>query len=342
MLRNNTLLAQQQRDHPEIRGEEIAQPVFIVGINRTGTTYLHRLLFRDERFWALRGYEIVKPTLGTDEHAELAGTPDDPRRAYFEDLTEATGIAEIFSGLHHIDVDEPEEEFGLLRQSFASWVGTVRQYLPEYARWLESNGSDQAYAHHRCALQLFNFQHRKQQGHQGQWLLKMPFHLIELEALVKAYPDALFIQTHREPAHFMASWNNLVKQIRSLSMEPRPPHVEGAEQLAFMSNMLDRAVDFREAHPELEGHWFDLNYLDLVEDPMAIVKIIYEHFNWPLEQTAVKRMDNWLLHQAQLREKEKRTRYDLSDYGLTPELVNEAFDRYRTFITERGIRSSRL
>ncbi len=86
-------------------------------------------------------------------------------------------------------------------------------------------------------------------------------------------------------------------------MEPRSPHVEGAEQLAFMSKMLDRAVEFREAHSELEGRWFDLNYLDLVEDPMAIVKIIFEHFNWPLEQTAVKRMDNWLLHQAQLRKR---------------------------------------
>ena len=125
-------------------------------------------------------------------------------------------------------------------------------------------------------------------------------------------------------------------------MEPRPPHVEGAEQLAFMSNMLDRAVDSREVHPELEERWFDLNYLDLVEDPMAIAKVIYEHFNWPLEQTAVNRMDDWLLHQAQRRKKEKRTRYDLSDYGLSPELVNEAFARYRTFITERGLRSSRL
>ncbi len=153
----------------------------------------------------------MKPTLGIDEHAELAGTPDDPRRAYFEDQTEATGITEIFFGLHHIDVDEPEEEFGRLRQSFTSWVGTLRQNLPEYARWLESNGSEQAYAHHRRALQLFNYQRLKQQGRQEQWLLKMPFHLMEWGALVKAYPDALLIQTHTEHAQFMTSWNNLVK-----------------------------------------------------------------------------------------------------------------------------------
>ncbi len=342
ILRNNVLHAQQRYEHPEIEDEEIRQPVFIIGINRTGTTYLHRLLYRDERFWALRGYELIKPVLPPEVKPEVAGTPEDPRRIYLEDMLVASGFTEVFEGLHHVDIDEPEEEFGLLRQSFCSWAGTVRHNIPAYTRWLEATGSERAYINHRRALQVFNFQKRQQQGRQGQWLLKMPFHLIELEALIQAYPDALFIQTHREPVQVMGSWNSLVERMRSRTTEPQPLHEQGREQLAFMRYMMERAVDFRLAHPELEDRWVDVNYLDLVQDPLAIVQIIYDHFGWPLSQETEDRMDDWLYWQSQRRRKEKRHRYDLADYGLTPEAVNEAFAQYRQFITDKGIRSSRL
>lgn len=85
----------------------------------------------------------------------------------------------------------------------------------------------------------------------------------------------------------------------------------------------------------------DVNYVDLIENPMATVGSIYERFDWPLEQTAIDAMEDWQERQAQQRRREKRHRYDLSDYGLTPEEVNAAFARYRNFITDRGIRSSR-
>ena len=159
--------------------------------------------------------------------------------------------------------------------------------------------------------------------------------------IIEATPDALFIQTHREPARFMGSWNSLVERVRSLSSEPRSPHDLGAEQLAFMSGMLDRAVDFRRAHPELEERWIDVNYYDLVEDPMGVIGAIHEHFGWTLEQAAVDAMTNWRLRQAVHRQRETRHRYSLEDYGLTVDEVNTAFACYREFLTSQGIRSLR-
>ena len=145
-----------------------------------------------------------------------------------------------------------------------------------------------------------------------------------------------------QPARFMGSWNSLVERVRSLSSEPRPPHDLGAEQLAFMSGMLDRAVDFRRAHPELEERWIDVNYYDLVEDPMGVIRAIHEHFGWPLEQAAVDAMTDWRFRQAVHRcWRETRHRYSLEDYGLTVEAVNAAFARYREFLTSQGIRSVR-
>ena len=340
-LRNNAALAGERQRHPEIDREEVTRPVFIIGINRTGTTYLHRLLSRDPRFWTLRGYELLEPVLTNGTYTETAWTPADVRRLRLQDVVVAAGFSESFAGVHQVDVDEPEEDFGILRQTFASWSNTNIYQVPEYGRWLEATGSRRAYAYHRRAMQHFTWQrHLRQPGQQAQWLLKAPVHLMELEALVAAYPDACFIQTHREPRQFVGSWCSLIEQVRSRISEPPSRHALGEEQLAFMSDMLDRSVRFRNAHPELQQGWCDVNYVDLVDDPWATVRRIYERFGWPLEPAALAAMEAWQARQAEQRRGERRHRYDLKDYDLTPAAVDAAFSGYREFIVSRNIRTS--
>ena len=337
-LRGNAALTRERRQHPEIDRESIDRPVFIVGINRTGTTFLHRLMARDRRFWSLRRYELAEPVLSTGEYSAVAGTLDDPRRAYMEEILSAAGFVEKLAEMHRIDIDEADEDFPLLRLSFTSWIETVGHHVPEYARWLAATGSVNAYAHHRRVMQHFTWQRRQREPIATKnWLFKMPFHLMELEALLETYPDALFIQTHREPVQFMGSWCSLVERIRSFSMEPRAPHDTGAEQLAFMCGMLDRSVQFRSAHPELESRWADVRYVDLVDEPLAVVKEIYRRFDWDLAPEAVDDMERWRLRQAEQRRQEPRHEYRLEDYGLTPESVNDAFSSYREFVAVRGI-----
>ncbi len=94
--------------------------VFIVGINRTGTTYLHRLMARDPRFWSLRGYEYAAPVLSKKEYATIGGTPDDPRRARVEEMLESSRVVELFKGVHEFNIDEPAEDFPLLSMAFGS------------------------------------------------------------------------------------------------------------------------------------------------------------------------------------------------------------------------------
>ncbi len=337
-LRNNAALAQERRQHPEIERAEIERPVLIVGINRTGTTFLHRLLSRDPKFWALRRYELTEPVLPSGDYATVAGTAEDPRRAYVEELMGATNVVDTLAGIHRIDVDEPEEDFMLLRLAFTTWVLVIAHYAPDYGRWLAATGSRNAYAYHRRVMQHFTWQ-RRQREPEGErhWLLKMPFHLMELEVLLETYPDAVFIQTHREPVQLMASWNSLVERMRSFTTEPRPPRETGAEQLAFMSDMLNGAMQFRAAHPSLARRWIDVRYADLVDDPMAVVNDIYARLGWPLEPAAARAMQAWLTLQEEQRRQEPRHEYQLDDYGLTPEGVNEAFAPYREFVAARGI-----
>ena len=337
-LRVNAALARELKEYPEIERQEIEQPVFIVGINRTGTTFLHRLLARDSGFWALRRYELTEPVLSTGEYDTVAGTDNDPRRSYAEELLNATDFVDTLEGMHRIDLNEPEEDFMLLWLAFTTWVFTVAHHVPEYGRWLAETGSRNAYEHHRRVVQHFTWQRRQRDaGSKKTWLFKMPFHLKELEALLHAYPDAVFIQTHRDPVEFMGSWNSIMDRIRTLTTEPRPPHETGKEQLAMMSRMLNGAMGIRAARADIDRRWVDVRYVDLVNDPMSVVTDIYARFGWTLASPSVEAMQDWLKSQEEERRKEPSHEYTLEDYGITAEAVNDAFKPYSKFAAERGI-----
>ena len=336
LLRENAELARERKLHPEIDNEQITKPVFIVGINRTGTTFLHRLVARDPRFWALRAYELFSPTLPNADYASVAGDADDSRRRLLQDYFEATDIPNEYAGMHPFDVDEPEEEFKLLALAFASWTSNRLRPSSPHSEWLDEIGSSYGYPHHRRVLQHFNWQRRLIESTQEskQWLFKMPFHLMELDNLIKVYPDAYFIQTHRAPKAFMGSWMSMIEHYRSQMYEPQSRHEIGIEQLNLMSKMMNRGIDFRARHPELENRWIDINFSDFVRNPMNTVSNIYEKFDWPLEASALEKMENWRKQQDKHRKREVRHRYDLADYGLSPTMVDTAFENYIEFVKQ--------
>ena len=241
---------------------------------------MHRLLSRDSRFWALRRYELTEPVLPNGEYSTVAGTAEDPRRAYAEQLLGATNVVGALAGVHRTDIDESEEDLWILWLTFSTWIFSAAYHVPNYDRWLAEAESRNAYAHHQRVMQHYTWQRRKREPRgQRHWLLKMPFHLKELEVLVETYPDAVFIQTHRDPVEVMGSWNSIVERIRGSFTEQSPPHETGPEQLAFMSGMLNNAMRFRASRPSLDDRWVNVRYADLVDDPMAVVREIYARFD---------------------------------------------------------------
>ena len=201
---------------------------------------------RDKRFWALRLYEVVQPILSTGDYATVAGTPNDPRQARIEEAYRAFDIFKVLEGVHPFGIDEPEEDFPILKTTFSSWTFGAQFHVPDYRLWLAANGLGDAYGFHHHVVQHYTWQRLQARPEQrGQWFFEMPFHLMELQTLIETYPDALFIQTHRTPAEVMGSWNSLVERARSVAMEPLSGDETGAEQLAFMSGMLNGATRFR-------------------------------------------------------------------------------------------------
>ncbi len=337
LLRQNAEIAREEQRYTGIGRERIVRPVFIVGINRSGTTFLHRLLARDDRFWALRLYEIINPVLPQGGYDAITGISDDPRYVMAEESGNTLEIFKAIESIHPFDLTAPEEDFPLFKQCFKSWTYVAQFHVPGYENWLAESDLGDAYAHHRRLVGHYTWQRQQANPeHQGQWLFKMPFHLKELESLIETYPDALFIQTHRAPAEVMGSWNSLVERVRSLITEPLSGAETGAEQLAFMSKMLNGGTGFRLARPDLADRWVDVAYTDLVRDPMAVVRDIYDRFGWSLGQPTAQEMKGWLSRQAERRRRETRHSYSLESYGLTPGGVDRAFAPYLEFAARRG------
>ncbi len=338
-LRQHAEVAGERKRFAEIGNEEVVRPVFIVGINRSGTTLLHRLMAQDGRFWALRLFELIKPVLSSGRYDTVAGTSEDLRLSQAEEASSAIEVFDALKGIHPVEFHEPEEDFPIFKFCFKSWTYASQFRVPRFARWLAESGLGDAYSFHRQMLQQYTWQRRQAQpGHEGQWLLKMPFHLKEMKALTANYPDALFIQTHRAPTEALASWCSLVDRARSVVMEPLPANETGAEQLEFMSKMLNGAARFRLENPNLEDRWFDLAYADLIHDPMAVIRKAYDRFGWDLGPSAANDMNSWLQQQEERRRHERRHSYALDDYGLTQGEVSDAFAPYLEFAAGRGIR----
>ncbi|MYE36941.1 MAG: NAD-dependent epimerase/dehydratase family protein, partial [Rhodobacteraceae bacterium] len=337
-LLKNAELAYELKRFPEILNEKISNPVFIIGINRTGTTLLHRLMSRSHRFWSPLRYEMNDPVLLDGNYKEVAWTSRDPRRKYFKSLSDAINLPERLSGLHDVNPDEPEEDFYLLNLAFTSWVLTVVNTVPGYADWIIDTGSGEAYRHHRRILQHFSWQRKQKFPHdQRNWLLKMPFHLKELETLLETYPDAVFIQTHRAPDSFMGSWFSFVERMRTIFGDEQSRIDIGRQQLAFMSDMLNEAMAIRKSSVEIDNRFMDVHYLDLVKDPIETVHRIYDHFKWELDNQSLTNMQTWLARQDRARKKESRHKYDINDYGISSDDIIKAFDPYLRFANQRGL-----
>ena len=286
LLRNNAYRAKERQRFPQINDQKIVRPVFIVGMNRTGTTYLHRLLARAGRFQVLRSFELVEPVLRSGNYAAIEHYSEDPRRTIARDTLGASGMAKALEGVHQVGIDEPEEDFPILRHAFASWISTIRYRLPEFETWLLEAGCRDAYAYHHRTMQQYTW-HRSQTcpGRSGTLALQDALSSDGTRRADRSVPGCpLHPDTPRARA-VMGSWNSLVERCA-----PSRPQRRSRNSWAGSSWRSWRAcLNGRSTSERLTPSWSTdglSELLDMVEDPMAVVAHIYDRFGWPLEEDA--------------------------------------------------------
>jgi Sulfotransferase family len=302
--------------YPEHAEVSIERPVFVTGLPRTGTTALHRLLTTDPAHQGLEVWLTQVPQ------------PRPPRRTWaadpvFQQIQAAFERHHVshpeFMAVHYLAADQVEECWQLLQQSMRSVSYECLAHLPGYSAWLRGQDWTGAYRRHRRNLQLIGLPDRDRR-----WVLKNPSHLFALDALLRVYPDALVIQTHRAPRVAIASVCSLAAQASDGWSEPFRGEVIGRDQLELWAGGLERFTAIRATCDPAQ--FCDVDYDTFVADPVGTVASVYAHFGLTLTGPARDAMRT--LHEHSARAATPPHRYALSDFGLTGRQVDERFAGY--------------
>ncbi|PWN03094.1 sulfotransferase family protein [Nocardioides silvaticus] len=301
-------------EFPQHAEVPIERPIFVVGLPRTGTTALHRLLCADPAHQGLELWltEFPQPRPPRDTWES------DPIFTAMQSAFQQHHVSNPeFMGIHYMDATSPEECWRLLRQTGKSISYESLANVPRYSAWLAQQDWTDAYDRHRQNLQLVGLHDQDKR-----WVLKNPSHLVALDSLMKVYPDALIVCTRRDPVTSIASACSLSAEATAEMSTTFVGETIGRTQL----DMLQRSwAAFTEARPKYDAAQFvDVDYREFVADPVGTVGGIYSAFDIPWSEEAraeVARID------AESRSGQARPshRYDLADYGLTEEQVRAAF-----------------
>jgi hypothetical protein len=301
-------------EHPEHADVPVERPIFVVGLPRTGTTALHRLLHADPRHQGLELWLTEYP----QPRPPRASWEQDP---IFSAMQAAFSEHHIenpeFMGIHYMDATSVEECWRLLRQTGKSISYESLANVPRYSAWLAGQDWTDAYERHRANLQLIGLNDPDKR-----WVLKNPSHLVALDALMAVYPDALIVCTQRDPVTSIASACSLSEEATAGTSTTFVGETVGRTQLEMLSRSWRTFTKARAAYDDAQ--FFDVDYREFVADPVATTRSIYDAFglDWnPEVDAAVTALD------AESRRGGKRPAhsYSLSDYGLTEAEVRAAF-----------------
>jgi hypothetical protein len=303
--------------HPEIAALPVREPVFILGLQRTGTTLLHRLLTCEPALRPLLSWEALNPAPfpGT-----IAAGARDPRMRPAE-LAERglRYLAPEFFAIHPVEAHAPEEDVLLLDLSFMSPTADATQRVPRYSAWLRDVDQRPSYRYFRRVIQLLLWQRP------GRWLGKTPHHLENLDVLLDVFPDAKVIQTHRDPVRVVASFASMMSHGRAIFSDRVDAREVGAQLAEKAVRAVTRAMAVRERAPA--GAFLDVAYDELLADPLKHVRRIYDFLGLALAPDTEAAMRRWLGENPQ--HKRGVHHYRPEDFGLDRVELARRFEPYR-------------
>lgn len=317
LLETRLRLIEHRRLNPAVAEQQISQPVFVLGLPRTGTTVLYGMLASDPAMRSPASWEVARPF-----PPESADRSSDPRIAATEkEFDNFRRLVPGIDAIHPLGAQLPQECMALQAPEFLSYEYPTTFPVPGYWSWLREQDLTSAYRFERLFLQHL------QSGYAGErWLLKTPAHLMWLDTLLAVFPDALLVHTHRNPAAVLASVSSLMFTLRSAMSDGVHRAAVGAEQLDTWTWGLARAMAVRDRIGD--DRVIDVHYRDTVDDPVGTVARIYAHFEWEMTSAVEAGVRGYL--EQNPRDKHGSHRYSLAEFGLQRDQVDEAFADYRS------------
>lgn len=313
LLRNRLYLELDWKLDPTITLRKIPKPVFITGLPRTGTTLLHSLLAQDtDIFAAPLTWEVIYPSAAQgDGRRRIRRT--ESQLKWFELLV--PGLKTI----HPVAAELPQECVAIMSHCFMSEEFDTMFDLPGYESWVEEQDQREIYWFHKRFLQ-----HLRPGAPERRFVLKAPAHLRSVEAILEVYPEAHIVHTHRHPAQVLPSLSSLIVTLKGAFSYNINPFEVGPSAVDYCARNLRKFFSSVERLPA--NSYTDVAYLDLVRNPMGVVRRIYARLGEHLTPIAEAKMERFLAENPQ--GKWGRHSYSLANFGLQPEAIEEQFRFY--------------
>lgn len=311
--------------HPEILEREIPDPVVIVGLGRSGTTRLHRLLAADPRFLHLKSWESVFPVPYPECFIARKEGRTDPRiTALNQALKAVLYLSPQVAAVHPLGTFEVEEELGLLQHSFSGQIFEIQARIPTFAEWLMTHDQHAAYEYMVVLMKIISWFRKDPQD--KPWVLKTPQHMQDLDALLRVFPNAKLVCPHRDPIKAVGSicstvWNAIVRDSDSLTSD-----WVGPEWLDKTERMLHKTLRLRD-EMVAPGNQHDIQYADITADWQGALQGVYDFLKLPFTSEARGNMQAWLDSNRQ--HKHGAHKYSLADFGLDAQEVDRRLMFYR-------------
>jgi hypothetical protein len=224
---------------------------------------------------------------------------------------------------HELRADGPEECFFMLANS-AFFVQQIMGFTGySYARELLQMNVSGAYDDLRLQYQILS----AQQAPGRRWVMKCPMHTWYLDDLMRAFPDARIIQTHRRAAEAIPS----VCSLSSIMAQPMATDFDAIRHGAFFTEYcrsgIDRASASRARIPSEQV--LDVRLSDLSRDAVGTLRQVYQGFELPWDDSLPKRIEAHLAAEEQHRQKlGRRHDYTAEQFGLCEEKLTRDFADY--------------
>lgn len=314
ILQNRLRVEDTFKRHPEIEELEIESPVIITGLQRTGTTRLHRLLAAHPQIRSLSSWEALNP-------APLPNDPKNKKRISFAKTAEKAlrFMSPDFFAIHPVEFEAPEEDVLLNDMTLLSAVSEATMNVPSYATWVNQQDTIFPYRYMKRILKLLQWQNPKER-----WVLKTPEHLGQMKAIQAVFPDAKIIHTYRDPLKVIPSFSSMLFHSNRIFSNQVNASKLAKHWMAKDIKMIKNALSVWDENPEYQV--IHVNYQDMVKDYQSQFKRIAEFadLKWgnPEQEAVAKTNDRNKQH------KYGRHKYDLAQFDLTKEEVKSAFDFY--------------
>ncbi|MCP4868006.1 MAG: sulfotransferase [Proteobacteria bacterium] len=294
---------------------KIERPIFVLGFPRTGTTLLQNLLSLPDHRRSLLFWELTNPV---PIHPDYATDRKKRSRQIKIDLFGAYQVVPELPKLHYVTPDSPEECWSLFANSLSVLNFDLSHGLHDFGDWLLEQDMEWAYREYERQLKMLLWREPA-----NRLVLKCPEHLWFIDSLLKVFPDACIVMTHREPTDCIASYCSMVSLNRRTMEGCIDPKPLGRHITKRFRQGTERAMAARAAHGN-EDQFLDVDFYDLVADPAAMVHKIEDHFG--LKTTDQARLDDYL--NTKRHDNRGAHKYSAELYGLEPAKVHEEFAPY--------------